>query len=176
MPPLRGNKPHIRSVYIASQGRERIRTMRTNTTIICLPVSLALVIALSCSESRPNSIDSKTKHVEFVPATSSAPASVQRIVLADAVEDWIGLLAADDLQGASRKWARDDEARKQMEKFWPTLRQCNQQYDYRKWLDSAKKADGQATFKVGGHEYGFMHVDWAQTAGRWQIQRVWMCR
>ncbi len=93
-----------------------------------------------------------------------------------AIEDWIRLLEADDLQKASKRWAKDNEAAQQMEKFWSNLIRCNKQFDYRKWVESAKNAHGITTFKVGGHEYGFMHTDWEKTLDGWRISHVWICR
>jgi hypothetical protein len=112
-----------------------------------------------------------------IPATQAATqqTSGPDETLAKAVEEWVGLLESNDLSQACNKWARDDEAMQQMTRWWDTLRKCHQQYDYRNWIAKAKHVSG-TSFKVGGHEYGFMHIDWEETPQGWRIVRIWICR
>ena len=149
--------------------------MRKHVQVMCLPLLGPLVMVLSCTE-RQSSENVVSKTGPTTPATLPAPAPTHGEVLADVIEDWIGLLETNDLQGASKKWAKDEEARKQLGKLWSNLRECNQQYDYRKWLPEAKKAEAKETFKVGGHAYGFLHTDWVKTSAGWRIGSVWVCR
>jgi len=130
-----------------------------------VPFLIALVTFPSCR-----------KPATPVLPTSSDLSSPKAMTLADAIKDWIRLLETDDLQNASKRWTKNDEARKQLERFWPKLRACNQAFDYRKWLDEATKAEGNGAFTIGGHQYGFMYTDWVATPLGWRIQSVWMCR
>jgi hypothetical protein len=147
--------------------------MHTHTTYLLL--SLVLVTIAACTDGLAmNFHDSQTEQATTVLPISPTPAPSP--TLADAIEDWIGLLEADDLPSASERWAKDDEAKTQLERFWGKLRTCNEQYDYRNWLEAAGEADGENSFTVGGHSYGFLHTDWVATPLGWRIRSVWACR
>ena len=96
--------------------------------------------------------------------------------LAAGLEAWIVLLEADDVEAAQRRWAKDAAASEGMKQWWAKLRDCHKQYDYRKWLEKAKQIGDATQFKVGGHDYGHMHVDWEKTDEGWRIAKVWICR
>ena len=96
--------------------------------------------------------------------------------LAEALDDWIVLLEANDVETAQKRWAKDSTATKTMKQWWANLGDCHKQYDYRKWLDRAKQIGDAAQFKVGGHSFGHVHVDWEKTGKGWRIAKVWICR
>jgi len=96
--------------------------------------------------------------------------------LDQALEAWIVLLEANDLETARKRWGKDAVARESMKQWWANLGDCHKKYDYRKWLDRAKQIGDAAKFKVGGHSFGHMHVDWEKTEQGWRIGKVWMCR
>jgi hypothetical protein len=93
-----------------------------------------------------------------------------------ALEDWIISLEANNTEAAQKRWANDSAAADEMRKWWAKLGDCHTQYDYRKWLDGAKQIGDAKEFKVGGHDYGHMHVDWKKTDQGWRIAKVWICR
>jgi len=144
----------------------------------CAVVPLVLVLAASVSSCKnqetPVAPDSGPEHVVATPPSPTA--DPRTMDLPEAIEDWIRLLEADQLSAASEKWAKNTEVTQQMVKFWTGLQRCHKQFDYRKWVESAKNAHGVTTFKVGGHEYGCMHTDWEKTPDGWRINHVWECR
>jgi hypothetical protein len=97
-------------------------------------------------------------------------------ILHQAIEDWIGLLEADDLESASQRWAKDDQVTEQLTQRWQRLRKCHTHVDYRNWIDRARNIGEHSTFKVGGHSYGSLHIDWIKTPEGWRIGKVWVCR
>ena len=99
-----------------------------------------------------------------------------KATLVQALEDWIILLEANNTEAAQKRWANDTPAADQMKQWWAKLAECRKQYDYRKWLDGAKQIGDAKEFKVGGHDYGHMHVDWKKTDQGWRIAKVWICR
>ena len=105
------------------------------------------------------------------PAVDPAAAS-----LGDALGDWITLLEKDDLKTASARWGKDEKTAADMKQWWTVLKDCHKKYDYRKWVDEARKVGGAAAFTVGGHGYGHMHVEWAKAGNGWRIAKVWICR
>ena len=96
-------------------------------------------------------------------------------VLADTLKDWISQLETDSVK-APVKYAKDEKAAKLMEEHWETLKKAHEKHDYRKWLESAQKADKEAKFIVGGHDYSHLHVEWAKTDGGWKVSSIWFCR
>jgi hypothetical protein len=96
--------------------------------------------------------------------------------LAQALEDWIVLLEASDVETAQQRWARDSTAMEGMKRWWARLEECHKQHNYRKWLEAARQIGDATEFKVGGHDYGHMHVDWKKTEQGWRIANVWICR
>ena len=107
---------------------------------------------------------------------AAGSATPKTATLAQALEDWIVLLEANDVGTAQKRWAKDAAATKNMKKWWANLGDCHKQYDYRKWLDRAKQIGDATHFKVGGHSFGYMHVDWEKTGHGWRIAKVWICR
>ncbi len=98
--------------------------------------------------------------------------------LAEALRDWIGLIEADDAKAASTRWAKDKAASRAMRGAWggPSgIKRAHKTYNYRKWLERAKAVGTARTFKVGGHEFGHLHIDWEKTADGWRIARVSHC-
>jgi hypothetical protein len=94
--------------------------------------------------------------------------------LPQALGDFVQLLQADDLKSASEKWARPDA---KLGDFWKNLRECHAKYDYNNWVTGQHKPQGdEMNFKVGGHSYGHMHIDWEKTNDGWRIVKVWICR
>jgi hypothetical protein len=119
-----------------------------------------------------------------VPASAATNTSLlppRQPTLAEALETWVTLLEKDDAETAIR-WAANDAAAKQITEHWALLKENHKKFDYRNWL---KGIDGQPgalqsadanQFKIGGHSYGHLHVDWVKTGGSWQVANVWMCR
>ena len=97
--------------------------------------------------------------------------SPKQATLVEALEDWIVLLEKDDIDTAQKRWANVS-----LKKWWGNVRACHKEYDYRKWLDGARHIGDATEFKVGGHIYGHMHVDWKKTERGWRIAEVFMCR
>ncbi len=133
--------------------------------------------------------DKAVKKVELGGATTQ-PAAVdpKTASLAEALEDWITLLEKDDAKAASTRWARDANAAAQMASEWKSVRTCNETLVYRKWLDNssnqsttrlvpggARQIGDAVKFKVGGHSFGHLHVDWVKTEQGWRIAGVWLC-
>ena len=77
---------------------------------------------------------------------------------------------------AQKRWAKDSAATTTMKQWWARLGDCHKQYDYRKWLERAKQIGDGTHFKVGGHSFGFMHVDWEKADHGWRIAKVWECK
>lgn len=105
--------------------------------------------------------------------------------LADAVGDWVGLLELDFPDApatAARRWARDDEAGRDLRRLWPDLADRHARYDYRTWITGAGRpaaataVGDSTTFAVGGHDYGHLHTEWVKTDVGWRIARVYFCR
>ena len=110
------------------------------------------------------------------PATQAATQTVgSEASLAEAVEAWVALLESGNLPDACERWTKDDEAAQRLTRWWDRLRECHKQYDYRNWVEKAQHVSGDS-FKVGGHEYGYMHTDWERTPQGWRIARVYVCR
>ncbi|MFA6133861.1 MAG: hypothetical protein WC869_07600 [Phycisphaerae bacterium] len=98
--------------------------------------------------------------------TSTAPSESD---LPYAIEDWVRLLEEDRCADAAKRWAKNAEVAQQMLRWWESLKKGHQRHDYRKWVQQAEQAPGTTAFKVGGHEYGFMHTDWEKTPEGWRI-------
>jgi hypothetical protein len=96
--------------------------------------------------------------------------------LAEALEDWIGLLEKDDVRSASIRWSRDAPAATAMARYWGQLEAAHRRFHYRKWLAFARTIGDGRAFTVGGHSFGYVHVDWEKTADGWRIAQVWVCR
>jgi hypothetical protein len=96
--------------------------------------------------------------------------------LVQALDDWIILLEANNTETAQKRWTNDSAAASEMKQWWTKLGECHKQYDYRKWLDGAKQIGDATKFKIGGHDYDHMHVDWKKTGDGWRIAKVWICR
>lgn len=105
------------------------------------------------------------------------------VPLAEALEEWVGLLEKGDVKAAGR-WARDADAAEAVAGRWAQLRQCHEDHDYRTWLDrdpatggpGARQIGDVSKFTVGGHSFGHHHVDWAKGAHGWRIVDVRICR
>ena len=123
--------------------------------------TLLFTLALTCAAAR---------------ATSPRPPST----LPDALSDFVTLLEKDDAKAASQRWARDAEAEKALTQYWPQLKQCHKDHNYRTWLDKAKTAEKEtrdnASFTVGGHSYGHVHLVWQKSDAGWRVANVFMCR
>jgi hypothetical protein len=115
---------------------------------------------------------------EIWPAAVRAMASVdsETATLAQALDDWIVLLEANKVETAQKRWAKASATADEMKQWWTKLGECHKQYDYRKWLERAERIEDATQFKVGGHSFGHMHVDWEKTDEGWRIGKVWICR
>jgi hypothetical protein len=109
-------------------------------------------------------------------AVAESAGDPKTATLDKALEAWIDLLETDKVEAAQKQWAKDDGASGTIKQWWAKLRDCHKEYDYRKWLEQAKKIGDATKFKVGGHDYGYMHVDWEKADQGWRIAKVWMCR
>jgi hypothetical protein len=96
--------------------------------------------------------------------------------LVQALEDWITLLEANNTETAQKRWANDSAAADRMKQSWAKLAECHKRYNYRKWLNGTERIGDAKEFKVGGHDYDHMHVDWQKTERGWRIAQVWICR
>ncbi|HEX8915436.1 MAG TPA: hypothetical protein VF796_23995 [Humisphaera sp.] len=102
--------------------------------------------------------------------------------LAVAVSDWVSLLEKDDAKTAAIRWAANPEAAKLMTEHWPLLKERHGKFDYRTWINGKDGIAGAAAvgdariFKVGGHAFGHLHVDWEKTAAGWRVVNVYQCR
>jgi hypothetical protein len=102
--------------------------------------------------------------------------------LAAGLEDWIVLMEKDDANLAASRWTKDAQTAKDLKQYWASLRECHKNFNYRNWLDKQGEGGGATkiadarSFKVGGHDFGHMHIHWEKTANGWRIGRVWMCR
>jgi hypothetical protein len=122
--------------------------------------------------------------IALFPLQAYAEKPREAATLSTSLEAWVTLLEKDDLTTASKRWTRGAQAARAMEQWWPRLRACQQDYNYRRWLDQRPETDGpgaggigEATkFTVGGHSYGHLHVNWEKGDGGWKITGVWMCR
>jgi hypothetical protein len=131
--------------------------------------ALALWVVVSTASMLASAGDAKPDG-----APPAAPAGDAKSVTLDAVlETWIVALEKDDLKAANA-FAADEKATKEMESFWKNLKAAHAKHDYRKLAAGTK--DATATFKVGGHKFNHMHVDWEKGDAGWRIKKVWMCR
>jgi len=104
--------------------------------------------------------------------------------LAEALAGWIALLENDQPKTALLRWAKDEAVDQSLTKTWARLRRLHKHYDYRSWIDStmgrnsvsAKGIGDAKKFTVGGHDFGYAHIDWQKTTVGWRIARVWTCR
>ncbi len=142
-----------------------------------VPVLMAVLVSaslMSCDQTGGPEAPGSTWQVPTRPTVAATAPSQSG--LAEAIEDWVRLLEAGNPAAASKRWASDQEAAGQLTRWWGTLRQCHQRYDYRRWARQAERLADAKAFKVGGHDYGHMHIDWERTARGWRIVRVWPCR
>jgi hypothetical protein len=117
----------------------------------------------------------------LVAMLSAAAGPSDRSSLPVALEDWVSLIEKDDVKSAGGRWAKDEKAAAQIRGHWPMIRRAHQAHDYRKWFDGKGRGDaadvGDANqFKLGGHEFGHVHVDWEKTDAGWRVAAVWICR
>jgi hypothetical protein len=126
------------------------------------------------------------------PATAPSAIDPKIATLAEALEDWIGLIEKDDLKTAQERWTANATAAKELAELWERVKAAHKQFDCRKWLDNrtategnpiremhpggAKQIGDATKFKVGGHGIGHLHIDWEKTDGGWRIAKVWGCR
>jgi len=179
--------PHIRQTTLSPDGKQVIAFSHDNTlriwtiddgkeqAVLRIPASQDGIPVLSPDGKRVVTFSTwgKTARVWNADAITETPTAA---ALVDAIKDWVLLLEADNLAEASQRWCNNEDAAQQMEKFWPNLKNCHQQFDYRTWTDQAGKVGNSTTFTVGGHDAGHMHTVWSLTAAGWRIGEVFICR
>jgi hypothetical protein len=113
------------------------------------------------------------------PLKSQTPPASQS--LAAAMEQWISAIESDNVAAAERI-AAGDKAAAEIKEHWQAMKENHKKFYYRAWIagtdgcPSAEKIGDAATFEVGGHSYGHLHVEWTKSGGEWRIGKVWMCR
>ena len=124
---------------------------------------------------------SSVKAVSAPPQTR--PAADAKTALATAVTDWIAALEEDSFdKSAIKRFAANETAAKQMTELWPQMKAAHAKFDYRRWIegidgDKGAKAIGDAdTFRIGGHSYNHVHIEWSRTADGWRVSKAWLCR
>ena len=98
--------------------------------------------------------------------------------LVEALGEWIGLLEGKDLKAITTRWAAGDDAAKSITHYWEHTQKAHARHVYRNWLGegSPEKIGDKTQFKVGGHSYQHIHVNWQKTGSGWRIAGVAMCR
>jgi hypothetical protein len=99
--------------------------------------------------------------------------------LAPFLAAWVAAVDADDLKSAAT-FAADEKAADEQARLWDQIKAAHKKHDYRSWLTRKGGANdlppGATTFKVGGHSYSHVHVDWKLTPAGWKIASVFLCR
>jgi hypothetical protein len=148
-------------------------------------VALVAICAGAALLATPSQAISKAVDMDGT-ATASGPASKpasapstqaaidpQKATLAEALESWISLLEAGQQDQAAKLWASNAPVASQMSDLWKITLAAHKKYDYRKW--SPKVKGDEVKFKVGGHEFGHLHILWIKTESGWRIQAFLQC-
>ena len=118
-------------------------------------------------------------------ATEQRPIDPKTAQLGIAVQDFVALLEQDDagpgVATAAERWAKDDDAAKQIKENWDRLKEAHAEFNYRRWVNEepfgAKYLPKETkSFTVGGHEFCHLHTQWEKTPDGWRVARVFMCR
>jgi len=60
--------------------------------------------------------------------------------------------------------------------FFDRLKSVHKQWGYRAIFSANTPKPSTNKYTLGGHQFGYMHMEFVMSNGGWRFNRVWMCR